>query len=226
MFLSLINYIPMKDKFIIWLCGLISAARKKSVTDWNQIKALLREDVASHKPLLAARKAENCQVMQSWLEEVAIHVFCWMKQDKVLQTQPSFFSSAPTPEWGEPSLWKRWDAALHAAHSNRAVLPAAFVLSVGSCERRKGPKQPRLEAHPSLLCLQASSYTHLQGNELTYCCLVASLDRRSSTSAGRGVRLKIWIHAATGTGYWKLGSRNGSRSGCSASLRYVMLSFT
>lgn len=49
-FLSLINYIQMKDKFIIWLCGLISAARKK-VTDWKQIKALLRECIARHNPL-------------------------------------------------------------------------------------------------------------------------------------------------------------------------------
>lgn len=40
----------MKDKFIIWLCGLISAARKK-VTDWKQIKALLRERIARHNPL-------------------------------------------------------------------------------------------------------------------------------------------------------------------------------
>lgn len=49
-FLSLINYIQMKDKFIIWLCGLLSAARK-NLTDWEQIKALLREDVALHNPL-------------------------------------------------------------------------------------------------------------------------------------------------------------------------------
>lgn len=58
------------------------------------------------------------------------------------------------------------------------------MLSVGSCERGKDPRS--LGGSSSCIdLLQASLYTTLHGNELNYCCPVASLHQTSSASAVR-----------------------------------------